>query len=110
MAGPGDSRMSRGGRERGRSGPVQGVQYGEGNAQYNYFGSVTQNGFVGGFERLRDVYIDPLRLVRDLDLARFTGRELLVERIEAFVRDRPRGYVVVQAEAGIGKSSLAAQL
>ncbi len=66
--------------------------------------------FSGGFERLRDVCFDPAPLARDLDLARFTGREWLIEQIDAFIRDRPRGYVIVQAEAGVGKSTLAAYL
>ena len=90
--------------------PARGVQYGDRNTQLNYFGSVTYNHFAGSMERLRDWYIDPLRLVRDLDLARFTGREALIAQIDSFVRDRERGYVVVRAEAGIGKSSLAAHL
>jgi WD40 repeat protein len=101
------------GRDRRRRATVtsaRGVQVGDGGTQYNYFGAVTYSLFVGGFERLRDVYIDPVRLVRDLDLARFTGREALIGQIDGFVRDRSGGFVVVQAEAGIGKSCLAAYL
>ena len=90
--------------------PVQGVQYGSGNEQQNYFAPVTQNLFSGGFERLRDVCFDPAPLARDLDLARFTGREWLIRQIDAFIADRPRGYVIIQAEAGVGKSTLAAHL
>ena len=90
--------------------PVQGVQYGCGNEQRNYFAPVTQNLFSEGFERLRDVCFDPAPLARDLDLARFTGREWLIRQINAFIADRPRGYVIIQAEAGVGKSTLAAHL
>jgi len=90
--------------------PVQGVQYGSGNEQQNYFAPVTQNLFSGGFERLRDVCFDPAPLARDLDLARFTGREWLISQIDAFIAGRPRGYVIIQAEAGVGKSTLAAHL
>jgi hypothetical protein len=78
--------------------------------QRNYFAPVTTNLFGGGFERLRDVCFDPAVLERDLDLAHFTGREWLIERIDQFIATRPRGYVLVQAEAGVGKSSLAAHL
>jgi hypothetical protein len=91
-------------------GTVQGGQYGSDNQQWNYFAPVTQHIFIGSFERLRDVCFDPAPLVRDLDLDRFTGREWLVAEIEHFIRTRPRGYVVIQAEAGVGKSALAAHL
>ena len=94
----------------GRREPVQGVQYGSGNKQQNYFAPVTQYVFSGGFERLRDVCFDPAPLARDLDLARFTGREWLIGQIDTFIEDRPRGYVIIQAEAGVGKSTLAAHL
>ena len=94
----------------GRREPAQGVQYGSGNEQRNYFAPVTQYLFSGGFERLRDVCFDPAPLARDLDLARFTGREWLIRQIDAFITGRPRGYVIIQAEAGMGKSTLAAHL
>ena len=90
--------------------PVQGVQYGSGNEQQNYFAPVTQYVFSGTFERLGDVCFDPAPLARDLDLVRFTGREWLIRQIDAFINDRPRGYVIIQAEAGMGKSTLAAHL
>jgi hypothetical protein len=90
--------------------PVRGVQYGSHNQQQNFFAPVTTYLFTGGSERLRDVYFDPAPLARDLDLARFTGREWLIGQIDAFIRNRPRGYVVIQAEAGVGKSTLAAHL
>ena len=88
----------------------RGVQRGDYNEQYNYFAPVTRNLFVGSAERLRDVCFDPAPLVRDLDLAHFTGREWLIEQIDRFVQRRPRGYVIVQGEAGVGKSALAAHL
>jgi WD domain, G-beta repeat len=90
--------------------PIQGVQYGSHNEQQNYFAPVTQYLFSGGLERLRDVSFDPSQLTRDLDLARFTGREWLIGQIDAFIASRPRGYVIIQAEAGVGKSTLAAHL
>ena len=91
--------------------PVQGIQYGLGNEQRNYFAPVGQQYLLsGGFERLRDMIFDPAPLARDLDLARFTGREWLISKIDAFIKNRPRGYVIIQAEAGVGKSTLAAHL
>jgi WD40 repeat protein len=88
----------------------QGMQQGNQNLQYNYFAPVTQNLFRGSFERLRDVCFEPAVLERDLDLAHFTGREWLIKQIDNFIATRRRGYVIVQAEAGVGKSSLAAHL
>jgi hypothetical protein len=89
---------------------MQGVQHGDQNLQQNYFAPITIGLFAGAFERLQDVCFDPAVLERDLDLARFTGREWLVSRIDEFITTRSRGYVIVQAEAGVGKSSLAAHL
>ena len=74
------------------------------------FATVTQDLFSGEFERLRDMCFDPAPLARDLDLARFTGREWLISQIDTFIQRRPRGYVIIQAEAGVGKSTLAAHL
>jgi hypothetical protein len=56
------------------------------------------------------VCFDPAPLARDLDLAHFTGRAWLIEQIDLFIRARQRGYVIIQAEAGVGKSTLAAHL
>lgn len=95
-------------RRRGEQALSKGVQHGDWNTQYNYFAPA--NIFVGESERLRDVYFDTSTLVRDLDLARFTGREWLIERIDEFISTHTRGYVLVLAEAGVGKSSLAAHL
>jgi WD40 repeat protein len=89
---------------------LQGVQRGGRNRQWNFFAPVTVNMFGPGLERLRDVCFDPAPLARDLDLAWFTGREWLIESIDRFISEKPRGYVIVQAEAGIGKSTLAAHL
>ena len=93
----------------GRRESVKGVQYGSDNEQLNYYAPVTQYLFSGEFERLPDVRFNP-PLARELDLARFTGREWLIKRVDKFIADRPRGYVIIQAEAGVGKSTLAAHL
>ena len=94
----------------GAGGPLQGAQFGDQNVQRNYFAPVTNTLFAGSFERLRDACFDPAGLERDLDLVRFTGREWLIDRIDAFISDHDRGYVVVMGEAGVGKSCLAGHL
>jgi len=53
---------------------------------------------------------DPAPLARDLDLAHFTGREWLIEKIDGFIEARPRGHLIIHAETGLGKSTLAAHL
>ena len=92
-----------------RGTPAQGVQIGDHNRQWNFFAPVALN-FFGEFERLQDACFDPTPLARDLDLDRFTGRDWLIEQIDAFVKERRRGYVIIRAEAGVGKSTLAAYL
>ncbi|MCA1676308.1 MAG: hypothetical protein LC799_30410, partial [Actinobacteria bacterium] len=87
-------------------------------------GVVLQQYFQPGFHRLRDVTIDldplpgDMRLIDPADpdnpLGCFTGREWLIKRIDEFIADcvqrRVGGYVLVEAEAGMGKSALATYL
>jgi TIR domain len=40
----------------------------------------------------------------------FTGRGWLIEQIDGFLRDRPCGYLWVEGDAGVGKTTLAAHL
>jgi hypothetical protein len=88
------------------------------------FGTVQQLYFQSGFRRLRDatIALDPLPgdmgLVDPADpnnlLGCFTGREWLIQRIDKFIHEcvarRRGGYVLVEAEAGMGKSALAPYL
>jgi WD40 repeat protein len=87
-------------------------------------GTVQQLYFQGEFRRLRDVTIDldplpgDMGLVDPVDAANrlgsFTGRGWLIERIDEFIADclarRVGGYLLVEAEAGMGKSALATYL
>jgi len=66
--------------------------------------------FVGAAERLEDVSVDAALLERDLNLAQFTGRQWLIEQIDSFIAENSHGYVIIQAEAGMGKTALAAHL
>ncbi|MGW2625824.1 hypothetical protein [Micromonospora taraxaci] len=64
----------------------------------------------GRFDRLNDAIFDPLVLVDRLDLDRFEGRNELIARIDERIATQDRGYVVIQGEAGVGKSTLAGHL
>ena len=64
--------------------------------------------FIGQYERLAEAYLDPRPLYRELQLDQFTGRTWLVQAIEAFVSQSDRGYIVIEAEAGMGKTAFMA--
>lgn len=66
--------------------------------------------FVGRYERLAEAYVNPRALYRELRLDQFTGREWLVSAIDEFVSGHDRGYVVIEAEAGMGKTAFMAWL
>ena len=71
---------------------------------------ISGNVFVGRFARLRDVWLDPTPVFDEVDVDQFVGRKWLADAIERFMRGRDRGYVVVEAPAGLGKTAFAAWL
>jgi len=66
--------------------------------------------FFGRFARLRDKWIDPVSVFADVQVERFTGREWLLEPMDRFLAKHDHGHVIVEADAGLGKSALAAKL
>lgn len=64
--------------------------------------------FIGQYERLVDAYLNPQALYRELQIDRFVGREWLVRAIDEFIASVDRGYVVLEAEAGMGKTAFMA--
>lgn len=64
--------------------------------------------FVGQYERLAEAYLNPKALYRELRLDRFTGRGWLLRAIDDFLAVNDRGYIVVEAEAGMGKTAFIA--
>jgi hypothetical protein len=66
--------------------------------------------FVGDYERLRDVYIKPWSVFERIHLDRFTGRDWLTAELDAFLRDSVKGYFILEAEAGLGKTTFLAHL
>jgi hypothetical protein len=67
-------------------------------------------GFTGDYERLRDAYIEPWSVFERVDLDHFVGREWLLREVDAFLRDHDRGYFILEAEAGLGKTAFLAYL
>jgi WD40 repeat protein len=91
----------------GESGPTVGVNY----------GTVASTILTGNVTGLADVVLDPSLVPLELGLTvgdepvgGFTGRDWLIEAIDARIAQviaRPvGGYVLVEAEAGLGKSAL----
>ena len=66
--------------------------------------------FAGPFARLRDRWLDPAPIFRDVNVDSFKGREWLVDQLDGFIANRDHGHVIVQADAGLGKTALAAWL
>lgn len=71
---------------------------------------ITGDVFVGRFTRLRDKWLDPAPVFDEVQVERFTGREWLLEPVDRFLTAHDHGYVIVQADAGLGKTALAAWL
>lgn len=71
---------------------------------------INGNVFHGRFARLRDVWLDPAMVFREVEVDRFVGREWLVDFVDDFLASHDRGYVVVHGAAGLGKTAFAAWL
>ena len=64
--------------------------------------------FIGQFERLQDAYLNPASLYRELQLDAFAGRAWLAAAIDDFVAANDRGWLLIEAEAGMGKTAFIA--
>ncbi|GAA0360172.1 hypothetical protein GCM10009530_06840 [Microbispora corallina] len=64
--------------------------------------------FVGQYERLAEAYLSPRALYRELRLDEYTGRDWLVREIDSFLSSNDRGYLLIEAEAGMGKTAFMA--
>ncbi len=72
--------------------------------------NIVQQVFIGDYERLRDAYMHPWPIFERVDLKHFVGREWLLAEVDAFLRDHDRGYFILEAEAGLGKTTFLAWL
>lgn len=66
--------------------------------------------FTGGYQPLREAYIDPGEVFDRVGVDDFVGREWLIDDLDRFLEEHDRGYFVIQAEAGLGKTALLAHL
>ncbi len=66
--------------------------------------------FIGQYERLQDAYIKPWEVFERTSRLPFIGREWLVAEIGAFLEKNDRGYFVLEASAGLGKTTFMAWL
>jgi hypothetical protein len=66
--------------------------------------------FTGEYERLLDVCIDPWPIFEQVDLDNFVGREWLLKKVDSFLSNNDRGYLILEAEAGLGKTTFLAWL
>jgi len=89
---------------------AEGVRPGQGTVIQAGGNVITGDVFVGRFARLRDKWLDPAPVFEDVQVKQFIGRAWLLEQLDAFLVTHDRGHVVVQADAGLGKTALAAWL
>jgi tetratricopeptide (TPR) repeat protein len=66
--------------------------------------------FLGIYENLSDAYIYPGAIFEQVNLGRFVGRTWLVDIIDSFMEDHDRGYILLEADAGLGKTAFMAWL
>jgi hypothetical protein len=66
--------------------------------------------FIGGYQRLEEAYIDPWSVFERVRLDRFVGRAWLEEDVDRFLQENDRGYFILEAKAGLGKSAFLAHL
>lgn len=66
--------------------------------------------FTGRYARLREVWLDPAPVLDEVEVSRFVGREWVTRSLDRFLRRHDRGYFVIQAAAGLGKTMFAAWL
>lgn len=64
----------------------------------------------GFTDALADAYLPPWPVFERLDLDRFTGRLWLTAEVDRFLEAHDRGYFILEADAGLGKSAFLAHL
>ncbi len=62
------------------------------------------------YEICQNPYVSPQTLFARIRLDRFAGRGWLIEQIDSFFRQHDRGYLLLESEDGLGKTTLLAHL
>lgn len=73
-------------------------------------GDITTNAWSTGSEEPSEAIFDLGALERDLGLDLYTGREWLIDKLDAFMSRERSGYFFVEGDAGVGKTAFAAYL
>ena len=63
-----------------------------------------------GYERLHNAIISPSAVFDRIQIDQFAGREWLRDEVEAFLNIHDRGYLIIEAKAGLGKTAFLAWL
>lgn len=61
-------------------------------------------------KRVRDAYINPQSVIDRVNLQHYTGRKWLLAEVDAFLAEHDRGYFILEASAGLGKTAFLAWL
>src|SRR5258708_6192348 len=61
--------------------------------------------FSGDYLDLRDSYIQPWQIFERVQLERYIGRRWLEAAVDRFLSENDRGYLVIEAQAGLGKTT-----
>jgi hypothetical protein len=66
--------------------------------------------FIGDPVQLEDAYLEPWSVFERVNLDHFTGRKWLLGEVDAFLHSHDRGYFILEAGAGLGKTAFLAWL
>ena len=65
---------------------------------------------LGNYESLDDALVEPGAVFDRVNLDHFSGRKWLLAQIDSFLQKNDRGYLIIEANAGLGKTSFLAWL
>jgi len=66
--------------------------------------------FVKDYHPWSDAYIEPWQVFERIDLEHFVGRKWILSEIDKFLSECDRGYFILEAGAGLGKTAFMAWL
>ncbi|MEZ4868835.1 MAG: effector-associated domain EAD1-containing protein [Caldilineaceae bacterium] len=61
--------------------------------------------FIGNYQPLGKVYKEPWEVFERTSRLPFTGREWLLAEVDTFLHNHDRGYLILEANAGLGKTA-----